>query len=138
MTLTEEDLKSAEVRLRVAGCDDDGWFFVNNQFAGESHDWASPQVFDIKKSLRAGDNVVAVGVRNSWGHGGLKPDVKLHLVPGAEPLPWSRSLFNGLAQIIVQSTGTSGAITLTATAEGFASATFPLTARPCAPRPAVP
>ena len=33
--------------------------------------------------------------------------------------PWSRSLFNGLAQIIVQSTRDAGEIKLTATADGL-------------------
>ncbi|MEO7932607.1 MAG: beta-galactosidase GalA [Chthoniobacterales bacterium] len=49
-----------------------------------------------------------------------------------------RSLFNGLAQVIVQSTHDAGEIKLTATADGLASATATLTAQPCAPRPSVP
>lgn len=138
VTLTEEDLKNPEVQLRFAGCDDDGWFFVNNQFVGESHDWSSQPVFNAKQFLRAGDNVIAVGVRNSGGGGGLKPDVSLDHVAESKSLSWTRSLFNGLAQVIVQSTGTAGVIQLTATADGLAPATAPLTAQPCAPRPAVP
>jgi beta-galactosidase len=137
-TLTEEDFKSAEIRLRVAGCDDDGWFFVNNQFVGESHDWAAPAMFDIKKHLRVGDNVIAVGVKNSRGGGGLKPDVKLDFIAEAKPLAWSRSLFNGLAQVIVQSTKDAGEIKLSATADGLAPATVTLNTQPGAPRPFVP
>jgi beta-galactosidase len=49
-----------------------------------------------------------------------------------------RSLFNGLAQVIVQSTGEAGAIQLEATAAGLSSGTTPLTAHPCARRPSVP
>ena len=49
-----------------------------------------------------------------------------------------RSLFNGLAQVIVQSAGDAGEIKLTATAEGLASATATLQAQPCDPRPSVP
>ncbi|HMP84971.1 MAG TPA: DUF4982 domain-containing protein, partial [Verrucomicrobiota bacterium] len=138
VTLTEEDLKAAEVRLRVAGCDDEGWFFVNNQFVGESHDWSAQPVFNIKSFLRVGENVIAVGVKNSWGGGGLKPDVNLDLMTEPANLPWSRSLFNGLAQVIVQSTQDAGEIKLTATADGLKSATTVLEAQPCAPRPFVP
>jgi beta-galactosidase len=138
VTLTEEDLKLAEARLRVAGCDDEGWFFVNNQFAGESHDWQAQPVFNIKKFLRAGENIVAVGVKNSWGGGGLKPDVSLDLVEEPADLPWSRSLFNGLAQVIVQSSRDAGEIKLTATADGLGSATATMAIQPGAPRPFVP
>jgi beta-galactosidase len=138
VTLTEEDFKSAEIRLHAAGCDDEGWFFANNQLAGESHDWAAQPIFDIKKFLRVGDNVIAVGVNNSWGQGGLKPDVKLDFVAEQKALPWARSLFNGLAQIIVQSTKDAGEIKLTATADGLASTTVTLNAQPCAPSPSVP
>jgi beta-galactosidase len=49
-----------------------------------------------------------------------------------------RSLFNGLAQVIVQSAHDAGQIKLTATATGLASATAIMQAQPCAPRPAVP
>ena len=63
-TLTEEDLKGAGVQICFAGCDDEGWYFVNGQFVGESHDWQAQPIFDIKKFLHVGDNVIAVGVNN--------------------------------------------------------------------------
>jgi beta-galactosidase len=57
----------------------------------------------------------------------------------AEAAPqWSRSLFNGLAQIIVQSTRDAGEIKLTATADGLTPATTVVKTQPCAPRPSVP
>ena len=49
-----------------------------------------------------------------------------------------RSLFNGLAQVIVQSTGATGEIKLTAAAADLAPATAVVQAQPCAPRPSVP
>ena len=49
-----------------------------------------------------------------------------------------RSLFNGLAQAIVQSTGDAGEIKLTASAVGFAPATIVMQTKPCIPRPSVP
>jgi beta-galactosidase len=51
---------------------------------------------------------------------------------------WSRSLFNGFAQVIVQSTRSPGTFTLVATAEGLAPARVTLTTLPCASRPSVP
>jgi beta-galactosidase len=138
LTLTEEDLKNAELRLRFAGCDDDGWFFVNNQFVGESHDWSSQPVFNAKRFLRVGDNVIAVGVKNSAGGGGLKPEVNLDLLGEPTNLQWSRSLFNGLAQIIVQSTKDAGEVKLTAIADGLKPTTAVLEAKPCTPRPFMP
>ncbi len=49
-----------------------------------------------------------------------------------------RSLFNGLAQVIVQTTKSPGPVMLTARAPGLAPVTLTLTAAPAAPRPAVP
>ena len=51
---------------------------------------------------------------------------------------WSRSLFNGLAQIIVQSTRDAGEIKLTATADGLTPTTTVVKTQPCVPRPSAP
>jgi beta-galactosidase len=133
--LTEEDLANPGVQIRFAGCDDNGWYYVNNQRVGESHDWEERPVFDIKKHLRPGDNVIAVGVKNDGGDGGLNPDVNVELVGKATASPWSRSLFNGLAQIIIQSSPVAGEIKLTASAEGLkpAVATIQTVAGPAQP-----
>ena len=138
VVLTGEDLNGADARIHFAGCDDEGWFFVNNQFVGESHDYASQPLFDIKKFLHAGDNVIAVGVRNVKGRGGLKPDVNLDIVAEPKPLAWSRSLFNGLAQIIVQSTRDAGEFKLSASSDGLKPATAVVQTQSCTPRPSVP
>jgi beta-galactosidase len=137
LTLTEEDLKNAELRLRFAGCDDEGWFFVNSQCVGESHDWSSQPVFNAKQFLHVGDNVIAVGVYNGVGQGGLNPNVNVQIIGHATAAPWSRSLFNGLAQVIVQSTKDAGEIKLTATADGLAPATTVVQTQPCTLRPSV-
>jgi beta-galactosidase len=71
--------------------------------------------------LRPGNNFVTVyatrftgkngdGKHWTWSHGG--PVTVAAVTPAPQ---WQRSVFNGLAQIIVQSTGTPGEITLTAT-----------------------
>jgi beta-galactosidase len=136
--LTEEDLNNPAVQIRFAGCDDRGWYFVNNQRVGESHDWQAQPLFDIKKALHAGDNVIAVGVKNDEGSGGLNPDVNVEIVGKPTASPWSRSLFNGLAQVIVQSTKNAGEIKLTASADGLKPATVSVQAQLCTPRPSVP
>jgi beta-galactosidase len=136
--LTEADLVNPRVQIRFGGIDDHGWIFVNNQSVGESHDWQAQPAFDIKKALHAGDNVIAVGVRNDEGSGGLNPDVNVELVGTSVAADWSRSAFNGLAQIMVQATKDAGEIKLTAGAEGLKSTTVAVQAKPATPRPFVP
>jgi len=137
-TLTEADLDGAGAQICFSGCDDEGWYFVNGQFVGETHDWQAQPIFDIKRFIHAGDNVVAVGVNNSVGQGGLNPNVTVNLIGHPGVPPWSRSLFNGLAQIIVQSSRNAGEFKLSASADGLRSATATVQTRPCVLRPAVP
>jgi beta-galactosidase len=137
-TLTEEDLKNAGAQVCFSGCDDEGWYFVNGQFLGESHDWQAQPILEAKNFLHVGDNVVAVGVYNGVGQGGLNPNVNVQIIGKLTRPPWSRSLFNGLAQVIVQSTRDVGEIKLTATADGLAPATATIQTQSCTPRPSVP
>jgi beta-galactosidase len=138
VALTAEDLKNPAVQIRFGTIDDHGWIFVNNQRVGESHDWSAQALFEIKNQLHVGDNVIAVGVKNDSGEGGMSPDVNIEIVGKAVDQPWSRSLFNGLAQVIVQSTKDAGEIKLTASADGLQSATATVTTQPCTPKPFVP
>ncbi len=135
--LTEEDLKGADAQICFGGCDDEGWYFVNGQFVGESHDWQAQPIFDIKNVIHAGDNVVAVGVNNTEGTGGLNPNVTVRTIGQVSAAAWSRTLFNGLAQIIVQSTHDAGEIKVTATADSLAPATAAVQTLPCALPPLV-
>ncbi len=57
---------------------------------------------------------------------------------GGEAPAWLRSLFGGLAQILVGTTREPGEITLTANAKGLSSATLILQSQPCLLRPSVP
>jgi beta-galactosidase len=136
--LAEEDLNNVGANICFSGCDDEGWYFVNGQFVGESHDWQAQPIFDIKKFLHVGDNVITVGVYNGVAQGGLNPNVNVQIVEHTNPAPWSRSLFNGLAQIVVQSTKDAGEIKLTATADNLTPATALVQTQPCTPRPSVP
>jgi beta-galactosidase len=136
--LTEEDLNGVAALICFSGCDDEGWYFVNGHFIGESHDWQAQPIFAAKKFLHAGDNVIAVGVYNGVAQGGLNPNVNVSLVGHTSIPAWSRSLFNGLAQIIVQSTSDAGEFKLTASADVLKPATVTLQKQPCIPRPSVP
>jgi beta-galactosidase len=137
--LTANDLAGADTGIYFGRIDDFGWIFVNGQPVGESHDWQDSPSFDLKKYLHEGNNVIAVGVRNEASGGGLTLGANLQLVsrPAAPPA-WSRSTFNGLAQVIVQSTKEAGEIKLTATAENLQSATTIVTTQAATPRPSVP
>jgi beta-galactosidase len=137
-TLTEADLNGAGAQVCFSGCDDEGWYFVNGQFVGESHDWQAQPIFDIKNVVHAGDNVIAVGVNNVAGAGGLNPNVTVKVIGNTSVPPWSRSLFNGLAQIIVQSTPEAGEFKLTASSDGLKPATAVVRTLSCAPRPTAP
>jgi beta-galactosidase len=138
VTLTDEDLNNPGVQVRFGGIDDHGWIIVNNQRVGESTDWTAQPVFNIKKALHAGDNVIAVGVLNESGMGGLNPDVTVELVGKPVANAWSRSVFNGLAQVLVQATKDAGEIKLTASADGLTPVTTSIITEPATPRPSVP
>jgi len=138
VTLTAEDLASDNIQVRFGGIDDHGWVFVNQQFVGQSADWEDQPAYDIKKALHVGDNIIAVGVFNESGEGGLNPDVNLELMGKPLAAAWSRSLFNGLAEVLVQSTRDAGDIKLTAIADGLQPATATVTTVPGGVRPSVP
>jgi beta-galactosidase len=138
VTVTAEDLASENVQVRFTCIDDHGWVYVNNQLVGESTDWSAQPIFDIKRALQPGDNIIAVAVLNEAGQGGLSRDVTVELMGKPASAAWSRSLFNGLAQVMVQSSQDAGAIKLTASAEGLPSATAAIQAVPGGARPSVP
>jgi beta-galactosidase len=78
--------------------------------------------------------IIGVGNGDPSSH---EPDQFIATEKAPSPA-WQRSLFNGLAQIIVQSTKGAGEIKLTARSSGLTETTLPLTAKPVALRLAVP
>ena len=136
-TLSEADL-AASILLTFGMIDDEGWVYVNGQAAGESHDWNLPPSFAPRKFLHAGENTIAVVVNNKEGSGGVGKSASLELQDKPVPVVWKRSVFNGLAQLIVQSAKEPGELQLTARSEGLAPATLSLRAQPCAARPTAP
>jgi beta-galactosidase len=132
------DLSASNVSVRFTTIDDEGWVYVNGQLAGEAHDWSTPHSFDIRKFLHEGENTIAVAVKNNAGEGGLNGGVTLEIQEPPVPLEWKRSVFNGLAQVIIQTSKTPGELKLVARSGDLKSATVSVGAKPCAPRPSVP
>jgi hypothetical protein len=95
-------------------------------------------LYEIKKFLHAGDNVIAVGVLDASGSGGINHEVSVELIGKPTSQPWSRSVFNGLAEILVQSTKDAGEIKLTASADGLQTATTTIQSQTAELRPSVP
>ena len=138
LTLTEEELSGSGAQIQFNGCDDQGWYFVNGHCVGETTEWNAKPAFNITKFLHAGDNIIAVLCNNGGQLGGLNPNVTVDVALKPNPVHWSRSLFNGLAQIIVQSTPEAGEIKLTARADGLTPATSTLQTQLAVPRPSLP
>jgi beta-galactosidase len=126
-SLTEGDLSAMNALLHFGMIDDDGWVYVNGQLAGESHDWQTDPSFGVRSLLNAGENTLAVVVQNGAGEGGVNKGVTLDLEQMPVAAHWRRSAFNGLAQVIVQTTHQPGRITLTATAPGLRKGVLTIT-----------
>lgn len=84
----------------------------------------------VSFALAGAGRIIGVGNGDPNCH---EPDVLV----GAQ-VNWSRSLFNGLAQLIVQSTRAAGEIKIKASADGLAPDTITVKTRTSAPRPFVP
>jgi beta-galactosidase len=113
--------------LNFGMIDEDGLIYVNGQKAGESHNWQDSVNADAKPFLRVGANTIAVAVANWNGAGGLNKGATLEFVEKPAPVDWQRSVFNGFAQILVQSAKEPGEIKLTASADGLHPSILTLT-----------
>jgi beta-galactosidase len=138
VTLTAEDLANPGLQIRFTNLGDLGTVYVNGYRIDRFSDWGSPPPFQAKNRLHAGDNIVAVWLSKLTDQGGLNPDVRLEIVAAPTTGDWSRSVFNGLAQLIVQSTTGPGEIKLTATVDGLKAGSVSVTTMPATPRPNLP
>jgi beta-galactosidase len=120
--VTDKDLEGDAAELTFKQIDDDGFIYVNGVQVGKSHLREMPKSFDVKPFLHVGDNTIAVGVDNIGGPGGLTQGVTFDYQDQVPSPDWQRSLFNGLAEVLVQSTKDPGEIKLTAAAAGLSSA----------------
>jgi hypothetical protein len=127
ITLNPEHLAASKIMLNIGTIDDRGYVYVNGRKVGEAKTWEKPVEIDIKAALREGTNVIALSVFNETHDGGPGKGVGLSFTGGKVAVGWQRSLFNGLAQVIVQSErGGSGAFHLRATAPGLKPAHAPI------------
>ncbi len=138
-TVSEKDLEAPVIELWFGRISGGISVYVNGQIVGEATDPRTASVFDVKALLHPGENVVAVATAN-YGpeHSGLSRGVVLRLQGDPPPVHWRRSVFNGLAQVIVKSSREAGTLKLTARSDGLDPATLLLQSLPVAPRPAVP
>ncbi len=111
--------------------DDDSYVYVNGRRVGESHVWQQPAVFDIKSLLHEGENSIAVGIVNQGGPGGINKGVAIEYWCKPIPPNWQRSVFNGFAQVLVQSAQQPGEIKLTASARDLAPTTMTIQSQEC-------
>jgi beta-galactosidase len=140
LQLTKEELANPGVQLRFAGMGDHGFLYVNGQRITETHDWMPQPPIEMRRALHEGDNVIVVLVSRESPKGDFNTDVRLDLTSAfvMPPSPWMRSVFNGLAQVIVQSSKEPGTFKLTATGDGIKSASVSVQTQACVPRPSVP
>ncbi|HWA87510.1 MAG TPA: DUF4982 domain-containing protein, partial [Opitutus sp.] len=137
ISVTPEELASPGVELWFGRIEGDNVVYINGEQAARGGDARSAVAYDVKSKLQAGDNVIAVIVSN-WGDtGGLAKGAALRVTSAAAPVQWSRSVFNGLAEVIVQGAKSSGVIKLTAHADGLKPAAIAISTNGVSPRPAV-
>ena len=136
-TVSATNLASAAVELRFGKIAGGGHVYLNGKQIAPTGDSRMASVYDVKALLRPGENTVAVAIANYGTAGGVNQGVQLRLQDKPMAPQWSRSVFNGLAQIIIRTTKEPGTLKLTARAEGLTPATLALPTQPVTARPAV-
>ena len=137
--VTPEELASPGLELRFPSLGDVGSLYLNGRGIFNFRAREMKSVFEVEKLLKPGANVIAISVWKDSPDGGIaEPGAYLETTGQLVAVPWSRSVFNGLAQVIVQSTREPGQIELTASADGLKPATSPVQTVQSAPRPSLP
>ena len=134
---------TVSVALRSLG--EQQWVYLNGQAIAQNVARAAAgHEFKLDPALlRSGKNVIAVVAtplaggrgRGQGGQGGAGNTPTVRMVTA--PDNWKRSVFNGLTQVIVQSTQQSGEVTLKASSPDLSSNVIRLQSQPTALRPAV-
>ncbi len=138
LAVTEADLKAPAIELWFGKIIGNATLYVNGLKVADASDGSSASLFEVKSLLHPGENSIALLAR-TWGPtGGISHGVAWRKINRAAPTRWSRSVFNGLAQIIVQSSKRAGELKLTASGSGLKADTITLKASPVALRPSVP
>lgn len=119
-------LNEAEWSSLVVGpIDDKGEIYLNGVLIGTTASWNATHTFDVRSKILLGKNELLVIARNEGGGGGFQGGASL--AGKTEEPAWSRSVFHGLAQVILQSMEKEGTVTLIAEADGLAPARIRLT-----------
>jgi len=140
-----QDANSAGLALELRSLGGQQSVYLNGQPMGENVS-STDTAYEIKLSanvLQPGKNVIAIvaGPRAGRGNRGGRdanqgsPALIRVTTPAGG---WKRSLFSGLAQVIVKSTGQPGEITLTAKSPGLTDGVLTLQAEQAAWRPSIP
>jgi beta-galactosidase len=137
-SVSARDLARSGVELWFGKIEGGVSVFVNGRSVGPAGDPRAPSIYDVKGLLHPGANTVAVTLANYGPAAGVNQGVLLRLVDQAPTPEWRRSAFNGLAQVIVQSTGKPGVIRLSAQSSTLKPATVLVTSRAVARRPVLP
>jgi beta-galactosidase len=126
-SVSAKELAAEAVELWFGKIEGGASVYVNGRLIGPGGDARAASVYDVKALLHPGENSLAVAIAN-WGvTAGLNKGVMLRLVDQPPAVAWQRSVFNGLGQVIVQSTPAGGTIKLTARSAGLKPATLVLT-----------
>ena len=136
--VTASQLASPAVELWFGRISGGGSVYVNGRNIGPTGDSRAASIYDVKALLHPGENTVAVSLDNYGANAGLTNGVALRLQEPPKPVTWKRSVFNGLAEIIVQSRRRPGTLHLTATSPGLKPVTVEITTRDVPLPPAVP
>ncbi|HZZ57191.1 MAG TPA: beta-galactosidase GalA [Opitutaceae bacterium] len=122
------ELSAGELAAATAGVDlafgkiqGDSTVFLNGRKLGPGGDSGYPVSFDATGLLHPGTNVIAVGLSSYGSPAGVNDGVAVLLAARPKPPAWSRSTFNGLAELVVQAGRTGGNISVVASAPGLAS-----------------
>jgi beta-galactosidase len=135
-TVSQEQLSKSAVELWFGKIEGDAVVYLNGRRIGSGGDSRSASVFDVKSLLHPGENSLAVVIASYGDSAGVSKGVMLQLQGDPPPVEWRRSAFNGLAEVIVQSSREGGTIRLTARSDGLEPATVSIQTIP-APQLAV-
>jgi len=136
------DTKDTTVSLMLRDLGEQQWIYLNGQPVAQNvaRDSAGHQFDFAPGALRTGKNVIAIvatplagGGRGRGGQAGQGRGTPAVVRAVTAAGGWKRSLFNGLAEVIVQSTGQPGEITLTATSASLAPAVLKIQAQDGSP-----
>ena len=119
LKLNEADFKADAIELWFGKIEDNGALYVNGRKVSEVGDARAASIFEVKKFLHPGANSLALSLRTWGATGGISRGTNWRVITAAPAPQWSRSVFNGLAQLIIQSTSQPGEIKVHARADGL-------------------